>query len=118
MEPRLGFDAFDADAGADDLGEAVDVHGVQVEAFFDLLAHAFGPGFGPEDAHLELQVGEIDAHLLADFRQVEGEGRGADEDGGAEILEQHDLAAGLAAGDGNHRGPQAFGAVMERPGRR
>ena len=34
------------------------------------------------------------------------------DDGGAEVLEQHDLAPGVAAGHGDHRGPQAFGAVV------
>jgi hypothetical protein len=66
-----------------------------------------------EDAHPEPQGAKIHAHLLAHFRQVQGKGRGAHRDGGGKVLEEHDLAPGLAPGDQDHRGPEALGAVVK-----
>ncbi len=43
-------DAFAADAWADDFGEAVVVEGCDVEVFFNVLAHIFGPWFCAEVA--------------------------------------------------------------------
>ena len=102
-----------ATPGPDDLGQAVDVQGVEAEALFNFLTHALGPGFGPEDPHPELGLGEVHPHFLAHLRQVEGEGRGAAEDGGAKILDEHDLAPGLAAGDRDDRGSQPLGPVVD-----
>ena len=44
-----------ATPGTEDLGQAVDVEGVEVEALFDFLAHASSPGFRPENPDPELQ---------------------------------------------------------------
>ena len=113
VEAGLGLQALDAHAGAHDFGEAVDVQGVEAQAGLDLLAHGFAPGLGPEDAHPEAGVLEIDPHLLAHLGQVQGEGGGAAQGVGGKVLDEHDLAAGLAAGDRDDRGPQALDAVME-----
>ncbi len=54
--PLLGLDAFDGNARPHDLGQAVDVDGMQVELGLDLAAHRLGPGLGAEDADPQLQV--------------------------------------------------------------
>ena len=46
----LGLDALAGDAGADHLGQAVDVNGVDAELALDFGAHAFAPGLGAEEA--------------------------------------------------------------------
>ena len=113
MEAGLGFETLDGHARAEDLGQAVNVQGVEAEALFNLLTHAFGPGFRPENPHPELGLGEVHPHFLAHLRQIQGEGRGAADDGGAEVLDEHDLAAGLAAGYRDDRGAQPLGAIVD-----
>ena len=113
MEAGLGFEALDGHARAENLGQAVNVQGVEAEALFNLGAHALGPGFGPEDPHPELGLGEVHPHFLAHLRQVQGEGGGAADDGGAEVLDEHDLAPGLAAGYRDDRRSQPLGPVMD-----
>ena len=53
VQAVLGLDAFLRDAGADHLGEAVDVGGVHVEGLLDLGAHRVGPWLGAEDAEFQ-----------------------------------------------------------------
>ena len=104
--------ALKAHAGAGDLGKAVDVVGVDAEQFLDLLAHLLCPGFGAKAAGLELEVGHGDARLADGLAQIQGVGGRAAEHGGAQFLDHHDLALGVAAGHGDDRGPQPARALM------
>ncbi|MPM78477.1 hypothetical protein SDC9_125488 [bioreactor metagenome] len=48
--------AFERDARANDLRQAVDVEGLEAELFLQLAAHLVGPGFRAEDARLERDI--------------------------------------------------------------
>ncbi len=112
MQSPLGLDALDGHARTHDLGQTVDIDGVQPQVGLDLGPHRLGPGLGPEDA--DPQLGRLDVHPLGSglLGQVERVGGGAGQHGGAKILHDHDLTLGVAAGDRDHRGPQLLGAVM------
>ena len=70
-EAVLGLDALLGDARADDLREAVDVDSIDSESPFDLGTHAFGPGFGTENADLERGRGGINTQALHLLDEVE-----------------------------------------------
>ncbi len=112
MQSVLRFNAFDGHSGTHHFAQAVDVHGLEVELAFNFLAHALGPGFGSENAGLELEVTEADAHIFCRLRDVQRVGRSAGEHGRAEILHDHHLAFGVAAGDRDDRGTQSFSTVV------
>jgi hypothetical protein len=80
---------------------------------FDAYAHAVAPGFRAENAGLQLQLGELDAHLVDGFTQVGGVGGGADEHGGAEVLHHHDLPLRVAAGHGDHHRAETRSSLMQ-----
>jgi hypothetical protein len=61
---------------------------------------------------------DVHAHFAGAVNDVqEITGRAAD-DRDAEILHEHDLAVGVAAGDGDDAGAERLRAVMQRPGHR
>jgi len=70
VHPRLLF-AFTADAGTDDLTQAVNIKGFQPQFVLDFAAHALTPGFGTENARLQLQAFRGNAHIVHHFRQKE-----------------------------------------------
>ncbi len=104
--------AFDGHAGTDDLGEAVDIEGLNATEAFDAAAHGARPRLGPEDAHPQRQCAHIDAQLSGALGHVQKVTGGAADGRDAEVAHDHDLAVGVAAGDGNHRRAQPFGPVM------
>ena len=104
--------AFHGHAGADDLRQPVDVIRLDAAVFFNALAHGFGPRLGAKNAGAQRQILEVDAQfgrLVNEVQEITG--RAAD-GGDIEILEDHDLALGVAAGNGNDRGAQRLRAVM------
>ena len=106
--------AVAADAGAGDLGEAVDVVRDEAGVLLDLVAHLLGPGLGAEDAVLQGHLlAEVDALLVAFVDDVQEVARRARDRGDAEVLHQHQLAVGVAAGDGQHRAAVGLGAVVQ-----
>ncbi|GAF26231.1 acyl-CoA synthetases (AMP-forming)/AMP-acid ligases II [Moorella thermoacetica Y72] len=105
--------ALNPHPGADNLAQAVDVDGADAQALLDLLAHAFRPGFGTEDPAAELYFLGFDPHLRHYFRDMQGIGRSTGQDGATIVLHDHYLALGVAAGNWNYGGPQAFGAVVD-----
>ena len=70
-------------------------------------AHGLRPGLGAEHAHLQRELGDVELQLLGHVPEVEGEAGRAAEDGGAEVLHEHELALGVAARDGDDRGAEA-----------
>ena len=48
VQPVFGFHAFAGHAGADHLGQAVDIDGVHIKRILDFATHGVGPWFGPE----------------------------------------------------------------------
>ena len=59
----LGLGAFAGDAGADHLGQAVEIDGIDAEGGLDLRAHRVGPRFGP--VHADAQRGAFRVDSLA-----------------------------------------------------
>ena len=104
--------ALDGHAWADDLGQAVDVEGLDVGCAFDVAAHGVCPGLGAEHAHAQGQGLEVHAQRSRPVDEVEKVGGGAADSGHAEILHHHDLPVGVAAGDGNHSRADALGAIV------
>ena len=108
----LGLDAFLGHAGADDLGQAVDVHGVDAETRLDFLAHGIGPGLGAEDADAQRTGRGIDALALEFVGDVEAVGGRHHDDVGLEVADQLNLLLGLAAGHRDYRAAEPLGAVV------
>ncbi len=75
-------------------------------------AHAVGPGLGAEDADAQRQLAQIHAQLARALDHVGEIARGAAERGDAEVADQHDLAVGVAARDGDHGRPEGLAAVV------
>ena len=78
VHARAG-DAFAADAGADDLGQAVVVEGQEAELALDLDAHVLGPGLAAEVGELQAQAARVDALLAGDLGDVQGVAGRADQ---------------------------------------
>ena len=76
------------------------------------VAHAVGPGLGAEHADAQGQALEVHAQLFGALDQVHEVARGAAQRGDAEVAQHHDLAVGVAPGDGHHGGAQGLGAVV------
>ena len=112
VRPVLGLGALDADARAHDLGQAVDVDGLDAHLEFDVATHLVGPGLGPEHADPERQFLEIDAGFERRLVEHEAVGRRAAKDRGPEVAQQHGLPPRAAARDRNRGRAQALGPVM------
>ncbi|OPZ23689.1 MAG: hypothetical protein BWZ02_03127 [Lentisphaerae bacterium ADurb.BinA184] len=104
--------ALHGHAGADDLGQAVDVVGADARLLLDALAHGLAPRLGAKHARLERKLAEVHPLGLRLLRQVQEVAGGAGDGGDAEVAQHHDLAVGVAAGDGDHRHAQRLGPVM------
>ena len=104
--------AVDADTGAVDFGQAVDV--VQFDAQFvgDATAHLLAPALGADDALAQLDL-VADAALLDLFRQKQGVGAGRAQHGGAQVLHHLQLLVGIAGTHGDGHGAQALAAQLE-----
>ena len=95
----LRLRGFAGHAGSHDLGEAVDVDGVDVEGVLDLLAHLICPRLSTADRGLQARRGRIDALLVELVEDREQVGRGGRDDVRLEVLDELHLARGLPAGD-------------------
>ena len=104
--------ALDADAGADDLREPVDVVGPHVALGVDAAAHRLRPGLRAEDAHAQRQRAQVDPHLPRALEDVHEVARGAADDAHVEVLEHHDLPVRVPARDRDHRGAERLAAVV------
>ena len=111
MHPVLAF-AFGRHAGADQFGQAVDVVRADAQLAFNFTAHVLAPGFGTETARLEWQGGKINAFLLCGFREKQGVGRRARQQGGAKVAHDVQLTAGVACRNRDHVRANAAHAVM------
>ena len=100
-------------AGPDDLGQPVDVVGLDAGGLLDVLPHGVGPGLGAEDAGPQGKRAEIDAHFLGAVEDVQEVAGRATDGGDAEILHDHDLPVGVAAGGRDHGGPQPLAAIVQ-----
>jgi hypothetical protein len=105
--PRL--DALGRDAGAHDLGQAIDVEGRQRERGLDLLAESLGPRLGAEDAGAQPQPRHV-LDVVGDRERVAGR---AAEDLGPQVLEQLRLTGSVPARSGHDRAAEPLGAVVK-----
>jgi len=78
----------------------------------DAVAHRLGPGLGAEDARPQGQGLQVDAHARGALEDVEEVTRRAADGGDPEVLEDHDLALGIAAGGGDDGGADGLCAVV------
>ena len=62
---------------------------------------------------MQTEVPEFDPCFPGRFKEVQGVGRGAGQDRGAEILEEHGLTSGPAPGNRKNGCAQFFHAVMD-----
>ena len=85
---------------------------IRDRALFDGTAQFVSPGFGTEDSQAQRQLVRVQALALDLVGDVEHVGGGDHDDVRLEIFDQLHLLLGLAAGHGNHRAAQAFGAVV------
>src|SRR6266511_1030255 len=109
----MRLDAFAGDAGADDLGEPVDVERLQAEQRLDLDAHRLGPRLGAEDARSQPQLAEVDALLDQNFAEPRGVGGRTAQHLGAEVAEEQDLPGALARRDGDDGAAHELRAAVE-----
>src|SRR5690606_32642296 len=99
-------DALVGHTGADDLGEAVDVGGLDAETSLDVAADGLGPRFGAEDAEAQAELVWLDAapgELLGQRLAVR---RGAGDDVWLQVEHQRRLAFGHAARDRHDTQPE------------
>ncbi len=112
VHPGLGG-ALEGDAGAGELGQAVNIVGFNTQRILDVLAHLLTPGLGPEDARLQGDLVGGEAHLLHGLADVGGVGGGAAEDGGREVHDEHDLPLRVAGGGGDGEAAHLVAAAVE-----
>ena len=86
-----------------ELGEPVVVGGHHRQPGLDLRAHLLAAGLGAEHAQPQLEARGLDAVLLQHLADVQRVGRRGDEDRGAEVLHDLDLARRVAGADGHDR---------------
>src|SRR5215218_8618405 len=111
VQAALRLPALHRDPGADHLGEAVDVTGVEVAPrLLDLLPQALGPRLGAENAVLEL---DFSAGFGRALREQVAEGRCTADPAGAEVGQELDLEGGVAARRGDGGRPEPLHAVVE-----
>jgi hypothetical protein len=110
---RARLDALARDAGADHLGEPVDVDARDAEARVDLCAHLLRPRLGAAHRKAQADLAGLDAPLGERLRERERVARGARDQVRPEVLDQHQLALGQAAGHRDDRQPEPFTARMQ-----
>ena len=93
------MDTFHGHTRPGDFGQTVNVVGFDVAAGLDAFPHVFRPRFGPEHADAQRQFLQVHPHFGGAVNQVQKIAGCATDDGDAEILHEHDLAVGVAAGD-------------------
>ena len=105
MQTILAFDALVGNARAHHLRQAVDIHGMHIAGLFDFLAHAVGPGLGPEDADLERGRARFDTLPPKFIENGQHIGRRNRDDVGLEVDNELDLTLRHAPGDRHHGEP-------------
>ena len=96
----LGF-AFEGDAGSGDLGQSVNIVGLDVPGFLDFLPHVLRPGLGAEAARAESELRRIDAHFLRLLGEVERVRGRTGNDGRLEVADKHKLFLRVAGRNGD-----------------
>jgi hypothetical protein len=101
--------AFEGDARAEDLREAVDVESGDPERPFDLRAEGLRPGLCAVNARAKAESAGV-LHVVG---EGEGIARGTAEDLRAEVIEQLHLAGGVAPRGRDHGAAETLGPVVQ-----
>src|SRR5262249_8396110 len=117
VQTVLRLVTFAGDARSDDLRQPINIHGLDGELVLELAAHALAPGLGAEAPVAQRQLAQVDAHGGRDLGDVERVRRRRPQNMRAQILHQHHLPLGAAAGDRHRREPQPTGAVVKSKAR-
>ena len=112
VQAVLGLHALLGHPGADHLGQAVDVHGVDGEPLLDLAPHLLGPRLGPEDPDPQRGAARVDALPLELVEQGQHVRRRHHDDPGAEVLDQLDLTCRHATRGGDDRAAEPLRSVV------
>ena len=105
--------ALKGHAGTADLGQTVNIVGLDAQGLFNVAAHLLGPRLGTENAGSQLVVFGFVAALLQRFAQVSGVGGGAAEDGGTQVHHELDLTLGVTRGHGQGQTAHLVGTAVE-----
>jgi len=111
VEPVLLL-ALRPHAGADELGETVDVEGLDAELRLEVRAHRLAPGLGAEEPGPQLQGAHVHAHVPGVLRHEHRVGRRARQRRGPEVHHGLELAHRVAGRDGDDCGADGLGAVV------
>ena len=105
--------ALEGDARAGKLRQAVDIVGLDAQRVLDILAHFLAPCLSAEDAGFQRNLIRSHAHLLHRFAEICRVGRGAAQNRGLQILDEHDLALGIAGGGRDGQAADLMAAAVE-----
>ena len=108
----IAFLTADTDAGAVDLGQAVDIVELDAEQVLDTLAHLVAPALGADDALLELNL-VAQAALLDFLAEQQRVARSRTQHGGLEIDHHLDLLLGVAGPHGHRHGAELLATCLE-----
>ena len=98
-------------AGAGELGQTVDVVGLQSELRLDIAAHLLAPCLCAEDPGAQLEV-LLPSLFLHDLSDVLGVGGRAHDRRGTEVLHELELALRVAGGHRDRHAAELFAAVV------
>src|SRR5207248_2858903 len=109
----LRLDAFAGHAGTNNLGQAVNVERVDVQAALELSPHGLGPGLGSKHPDSKLDRRAAHALGLQILGDIQGVRRRAAEHSRAEVLHQQHLPRGHPTGYWNDGAANLLGAIVE-----
>jgi hypothetical protein len=112
VEPCPGL-AFARHAGADDLGEAVDIERPKTERALERGADALRPRLGAEHAEAKPELARGAPLLGQRLGQMQRERRGRGDRVRPKVLQEELVAGGVAGGDRDHGHADSLGAVVE-----
>ena len=108
----LALAAVDADAGAVDFGQAIDIIELDSQDTADTFAHGLAPALASDDALFEHDL-VPDTALFNLLCQKKGIGGCGAEDGGLHVLHHLDLLVGISGAHRDGHGAQLLTAVLE-----
>ena len=107
------LDALARDAGADDLGEPVEIRAPHAETAVDLGAHPLRPRLGTDGSEAEADVVRGDAALGERAGERQRVARRTGDHVGAKVLDERELSLRHASGHRDDVQPQRLASVVE-----
>ena len=97
MHAVIGLQTFHGNAGADHFGQAVDINCFDSQLMLDLFPHILAPWLGTVNTHPKLKVFRRYPDIGHCISQIEGIRRSSQQDGGAKVTHDCNLAFGITA---------------------